>query len=225
MTAIATLRSLGACKASINWGLAQRDRSPQALWSACPRGDWLAWYLGKLGARDGHGSPAHRRAVLVACLCARTASRYWRSPACERAVSLAERWAWGDETATRDDLRAAASAASDAYGAYAAYAAAIYAARDAVNAAYAADAAADAADAAAADAYGAYAAYAAAIYADYAADAAADAADAAAADADAAAADAAADAAAAYAHVAAARTAHLAALADLIRAAVPEVPL
>ena len=125
MTAIATLRSLGACEASIDWALAQCDRSPQALWSACPRGDWLAWYLGKLGARDGHGSPAHRRAVLVACLCARTASRYWRSPECERAVSLAERWAWGDETVTRDDLRAAA---------YAAYAAAADAAAAAAHA-------------------------------------------------------------------------------------------
>lgn len=156
MTAIATLRSLGACEASINWASRRRGRSPQELWSACLRGDWLAWYLGKLGARDGHGSTAHRRAVLVACLCARTVSRYWRSPECERAVSLAERWAWGDETVTRDDLRDATHA-TYAYAAAAAYAAA-----------YAADA-------------GAY-------------------------DAD-------------------ARTAHLASLADLIRAAVPEVPL
>ena len=155
MTAIATLRSLGACEASINWASRRRGRSPQELWSACLRGDWLAWYLGKLGARDGHGSTAHRRAVLVACLCARTVSRYWRSPECERAVSLAERWAWGDETVTRDDLRAAASAASDAYGASAASDAAIYAA--AAYAAYAADAA-DAAYAAYVSADAAYAA-------------------------------------------------------------------
>ena len=164
MTAIATLRSLGACEASINWASRRRGRSPQELWSACLRGDWLAWYLGKLGARDGHGSPAHRRAVLVACLCARTASHYWRNAECEQAVTLTERWAWGDETATRAELRNAAYAARAAD-----YAAAAYA-YTAARAAYAADA--------------------------YAADAYAD-----------------------------ARTAHLASLADLIRAAVPEVPL
>jgi len=201
VTPIATLRSLGACEASIDWALAQCDRSPQALWSACPRGDWLAWYLGRLGARDGHGSPAHRRAVLVACLCARTASRHWRSPAsrhwrspaCERAVSLAERWAWGDETVTRDDLRDAYAAADAAAARAAAYAAA--------NAA---------ANAAAADA-AAYAADAAANAATNAADAAANAAYAA--------------TNAAYNAAVAARAAHLASLADLIRAAVPEVPL
>ena len=151
MTAIAALRALGACYQSIGWALEQPDQSPQALWVACDRGDWLAWYLGALGARDGHGSPAHRRAVLVACLCARTASHYWRNPECEQAVTLTERWAWGDETATRAELRNAPDPA------------------DAAAAARAAD-------------------YAAAAYAD-------------------------------------ARTAHLASLADLIRAAVPEVPL
>ena len=175
MTPLDTLRSLGACDDAIKWGSRRRrrDQSPQALWDACPRGDWLAWYLGRLAARDGYGSPAHRRAVLIACLCARTASHRWRGPACERAVALAERWAWGDETVTLDDLRATADAA------------ATYAAADATADAAATYAAADAA-----------ATYAAATYAAYAA-----------------------------AHDdAAALTAHLAGLADMIRAAVPEVP-
>jgi hypothetical protein len=170
------LRDLGACEPSIDWASRRRDQSPQALWETCDRADWLAWYLGKLGTRDGYGSPAHRRAVLIACLCARTASHNWHDSLYERAVSLAERWAWGDETVTLDDLHASAYVADP----YAADAAAFV--RGIAAAAYA-------------DAY-ADAAYSAAL-------AAAD----------------------AYANAAAARTAHLASLADLIRAAVPEVPL
>ena len=128
MTVLATLRSLGACEASIDWALAQCDRSPQALWSACPRGDWLAWYLGRLGARDGHGSTAHRRAVLIACLCARTASHNWHGPSYEQAVALAERWAWGDDSISLDDLHASAYVADAYANAANAAAAAAYAA-------------------------------------------------------------------------------------------------
>jgi len=138
MTAIDTLRSLKACYQSIGRALEQTDQSPQRLWEECNRADWMAWYLGKLAARDGYGSPAHKRAVLVACLCARAASHHWRDPACERAVALAESWAWGDETVTLAALaRAYATARADA----AAYAAAS-AAWPAGSAAYAAASAA-----------------------------------------------------------------------------------
>lgn len=129
MSALAILRSFCACDDALRWVAAQPDQSPQALWLACERGDWLAWYLGRLGQRDGYGSPAHRRAVLISCLCARTASRWWRDPESERAVSLAEQWAWGDETITRARLRSSyadASAYATASAAYVASASAAY---------------------------------------------------------------------------------------------------
>lgn len=181
------LRDLGASS--------QSDQSPQALWEACDDASRIAWYLGHLAERDGHGSPAHRRAVLVACLCARTASHHWRDAACEQAVSLTERWAWGDETVTRDDLHAAgdrlrtalhraALGLSARTTSYAAADVASYAAATRSLAACARRAATNAACAALCVAY----------------DADVDAYD-------------------------AARTAHLADLADMIRAAVPEVPL
>jgi hypothetical protein len=144
--------------------------------------------LGRLAERDGHGSPAHRRAVLVACLCARTASQRWSDPSSEQVVSLAERWAWGYNSVTRELVsecanyaaNAAASLRFSTYADRAAIYSAAYAA-DVVNDAYIAD------------------------YIDYAADA--------------------------YVAVSAtvayttARMAYLANLADLIRAAIPEVPL
>lgn len=166
---ITIITALGACRDAREWAADYPD--PQEAWDACPRGDWMAWWLGALGARAGQGSPEHRRAVLVACLCARTAPRLPAESL--RALDLIEAWAWGGEDCL-EDARQMAYAASVAY-------AATYAA------AYAAYAAANAANAAADAAANAYAANAAAWHN--------------------------------------ARRDHLAALADLIRAAVPVVPL
>lgn len=137
MNTIEILLSLGACHQAIMWASEQPDQSPQRLWETCPRGDWLAWYLGRLAAPDGHGSPAHKRATLIACFCARTASVFWRDPACELAVAMTERWAWGDETVTIAALDAAADSIASvghvghmADAAYAAYAAAALAHAD-----------------------------------------------------------------------------------------------
>jgi hypothetical protein len=95
-------------------------------WSFCGDGAKMAWTIAAAGALRGHGSPAHRRAVLVACLCARTASRHWDDQAaCERSVDLAERWAWGDGEVSREDLRAAGRLVADPAVA-AALAAAVY---------------------------------------------------------------------------------------------------
>jgi len=177
MNTIDTLRSFGACDDALEWAEDRPEQSPNGLWLECHRADWLLWYMGKLAARDGHGSKVHRRAVLIACLCARIASIHWRDPSCERAVSLAERWAWGDRSVTCGELHAAAAAVEYANAAHSA----------------AASAAATAGDAAAAAVEYANAAYSAA--------------------------------ADCSSRNAAAREARLASLADLIRAAIPEVPL
>ncbi len=190
MNALDILRALGACDDALEWVEAQPDQSREALWRECQRADWMLWYLGTLVDRDGYGSKVHRRVILIACLCARTASIHWRDPSCERAVSLAERWAWGDKSVTCEELRAASVAV--------------------VYSNHAHDAAADAAHAAAArtayaSAVAVDTAYGAAVYA-----------------ASAHARTSAVSATFAYINV---RMAYLANLADLIRAAVPEVPM
>lgn len=190
MNTIDTLRSFGACDDALEWAEDRPEQSPNGLWLECHRADWLLWYLGALAVRDGYGSNAHRRAVLIACLCARTASHFWRDPSCERAVALAERWAWG-RAMTRDDLHDAAAAVVYANTANAAISDTAHAA--ATRTAYAAGVYVDLA-------------YAAAVYA----------------------ANAHARTAAAAARTTVyttARMAYLANLADLIRAAIPEVPL
>ncbi len=39
--------------------LARAGHDPRTLWSSCPRGDWLAWWLGT--------QPEHRRRLVLAC--------------------------------------------------------------------------------------------------------------------------------------------------------------
>ena len=172
---IKSLRDINTCSEAVIW--AEKFDSDQIAWNKCERADWMLWIAGKLcGER---GSKNHRKVVLAACACARTALKF--VPAKEKsplkAILLTESYGRGADI-SREDLRAAADAADAA--AHAAYAAArAVAAADAADAAaHAAYAAADAADAADA-VYAARAAYAAA----YAADAAAYAADARAADA------------------------------------------
>ena len=45
MNALDKLREWDACREAIDWVAAQPDQSPAALWSTCPRGDWLLWVL------------------------------------------------------------------------------------------------------------------------------------------------------------------------------------
>ncbi len=207
------LRELGACASAVDW---VGDRDPATAWAECPRGDWLLWVAGRLGAD-------RRTLVLAACACARDALRFVPSGETRplAAIETAERWVRGE--ASIRDVRAAAAAAADARAA-ASSAAAAWAA-DAADAARAADAAASSAAAAWAAAAAAWAADAAAWASSAAAAWAADAAVAdAAAAADAADADAAARAAAFAAVFAAAHQR----LADLVRGIVPmptiEVP-
>lgn len=105
---------LEACTPALQWIEDQPDQSLAALWATCPRGDWLAWYLGRLGEVAGHGSPEHRRAVLVACLCARTVSHRAGGWAEEMGTLLSrvEAWAHGENA----DLTAVTSRVSEIRG-------------------------------------------------------------------------------------------------------------
>ena len=191
-----TLVRLNACEEALEWAEAlPDDTTPEAAWTACERGDWLAWLLGALHRRD---AITRQTLTLAAVASARTALPYLAGRPAEAAtvacLDITERWCHGNASlaevrSAQDTLRRVRREAWEAYRAArraAAYDAAAYAA--------AADAAAYAA---AADAYAAYAAAA------YAADAYAYAAYA---------------AAAAYAAV---RKNHLRLVADAIRAAVP----
>ncbi len=161
-----------SCKEAVEF--ARTFESIDECWSACERGDWMLWLLGRLS-----GSPesqSRKLLVLCACSCARLALPYVtegeKRP--RLAIETAERWACGDEGVSLDDVRAAAYAAADAANAADAAASVAY---TAVYAAYtAADAAADAANAAYAAANVANAAYTAANAANAAANAAASAA-------------------------------------------------
>lgn len=100
------------------------------------RGDWLAWYIGRLARGTRDGSPEHRLATLIACLCARTAPGL--STENLRAIDMTEAWARDGE----DNRKEARRITFAAYAAY--YAVAI---------STAVAAAADVAYAAAADTY------------------------------------------------------------------------
>jgi hypothetical protein len=89
------LRLWQACPEALAWVEAQPDQSPQALWDACPRGDWLSDYLATLAMEyQTWRSPVCRRAVLIACLCARTALPHagrWRDEV-DALLSRVEAW-------------------------------------------------------------------------------------------------------------------------------------
>ena len=133
-----------ACRETVDW--AQSFETFQAAWDACERGDWMLWWIGRtvLGAPM---SAERRPLVRIACACARLALPHL--PVGEMrplaTIELAERWAQGDESVTRDQLYAAyAYAAADyaaaaaAAAAYAAYAAVVSAGPAVAAAAYAA---------------------------------------------------------------------------------------
>ena len=153
MTFKQQLKDMKACQEAVDW---VGDRTLEAAWAECDRGDLMLW----LAAKADIDRPT---IVLAACDCAEQALKYLptdeKRP--EQAIKAARAWCEGRATLT--DVRNAADAA--------------YAAADAAAADYAAYAAAVAA-AAAADAAGAayagaddYAAYAAAAAADSAANA------------------------------------------------------
>lgn len=79
----------------------------QAWWEAQDDARALMGLLGRIGNAAGRDSPEHRRTVLVACLCSRTAMHLEeRRQKGELATAALEAWAWGDDSV---DVHAAAT--------------------------------------------------------------------------------------------------------------------
>ena len=162
-TAAEVMSKFQPCSEAVEW---MADRTLQAAWKQCPRGDWLLWAAGRLGVD-------RKLLILAACDCAETALEFVHvgEERPRRAIETARRWAAGN--ATLEEVEAAAAAATyaadaaayaAARAAYTATAAAYAAARAAYTATdaatvYASDAAAYAADAAATAARAAAAAH------------------------------------------------------------------
>src|ERR1019366_3088227 len=137
-TLLTRLRSIGACEDSQD-EYAMSRATPQAAWSACRRGDWLLWCLGKAYGALPPESQERRTLTLAMVECAALALRHTTDPRVEACLITTWRWGAGDPDVTLEDVRAKrADAAYDAaaYAAAAAYDAAAYAA--AADAAYAA---------------------------------------------------------------------------------------
>ena len=111
-----SIETLGACSEAVRW--ARGYPSLRAAWAACERGDWMLWLAAALSG--GYGSATHRRLVLAACACARTALHLVAATEDRPRVAIetAERWARRDRGVTRADVygaaRASALAAADA---------------------------------------------------------------------------------------------------------------
>jgi len=119
---VRALRTLDACGEAVQW--AEGYPSLRVAWAACPRGDWMLWYLG----RRVPDTPAHRETLtcvaieIMRSIKGRQAIPAWdtwaerylrgedRSPArAAEAAESARAAAWAAETA-----RAAAAAAETA---------------------------------------------------------------------------------------------------------------
>ena len=90
------LSKLGACGTGREWVEEQRDQSPEALWLACPRADWLAWYLGHVAHFEGQDSPFHKQITKIACSVARSVSDRWPDSEIDGFLATIERWASDD---------------------------------------------------------------------------------------------------------------------------------
>ena len=134
----AGLVAAGACIDAVDW--AQAYETFDAAWTACQRGDYMLWWLGKTVRTDAD----HRAMVRIACQCARLALPHVaagnKRPLC--AIETAERWANGEPDVSLNDVRLAAYAANDDA------ASAAYSAASAASAVYAVASAAYSADAA-----------------------------------------------------------------------------
>ena len=129
------LVAVHACCEAVNW--ARQFDTFQEAWDKSQRGDHMLWWIGKT-LTAGPMSAERRPLVRVACQCARLALSYVKAGEMRplAAIELAERWANGDDSVTREQLRAAAAYAAAAdYAAAAAAASADYAASAAASSA------------------------------------------------------------------------------------------
>jgi hypothetical protein len=128
------LKSVHACGEALEWLKKQNYPTLNDAWQVCERGDWMLWLAGKMSGEPM--SDTRKPLVLAVCECVRLALPYVKpgETAPLAAIELAEKWARGDNSVTREMLRDAAYAAYAAYAVYVAYAA--YDAANAANAAY-----------------------------------------------------------------------------------------
>ena len=111
---------MNACGEAQDWVKAEGHVTLGAAWKACPSGDWMLWFAGKMsGPPESEG---RKKLVLAACGCARIALPYAKSPKALACIETAEAWANGN--ATIEDVRKARIAATGTcVASYAAYAA------------------------------------------------------------------------------------------------------
>jgi hypothetical protein len=124
------LVALNACSVAVDW---VGDKTLAEAWKTCDRPDWMLWFAGRICKT---GSRLHRKVVLTACACARTALKY--VPVGEErprlAIEAAELWAKRPTKKNKDAASAAARAAARAASAAASAArAAAWSASDAAN--------------------------------------------------------------------------------------------
>ena len=107
------LEKLDACEEALKWCRESGHASLESAWAACDRGDFMAWYAGRVSGEPG--SPARKRLVLA--LCEITWLALPHVPDGEErpgiAIETAEAWA-RDEGPTLGDVVRAADAAYDA---------------------------------------------------------------------------------------------------------------
>jgi len=122
------LTELNACHEAIEWARTQPNW--ETLWSNCNRGDWMLWLIG-LTIAGSPMSDERKPLVLAACDCAELALKYAseKEDRPRKAIELSRKWALGDISITKQDIRDAAKAAYAA--AYDAASAAAYDAADA----------------------------------------------------------------------------------------------
>ena len=97
------LEGLYACPEAVAW--ASTQPSLRQAWRRCPRGDWMLWYAGRVGAD-------RRALVLAACDIAETVQHLWPEKgreASQTALDTARAWTRGET-----DLRAVRNAANAA---------------------------------------------------------------------------------------------------------------
>lgn len=121
------LNDLNACEEAVEWA---EGKDWKEVYETCERGDWLLWLLAKTG-ND------HRLLTLAKAKCAETVLHLMKDERSKKAVKVAIDY--GNNNATKEQLKDAAAAAAAAADAAYAAADAAYAAA----AAYAAYAAAE----------------------------------------------------------------------------------
>jgi hypothetical protein len=120
------LTELDACHEAVEWARKQPDWGTH--WNNCERGDWMLWLIGKTIAGEPM-SNERKPLVLAACDCAELVLKYVSKgeERLRKAIEIARKWANGDDSISKQGIKAAAHAAhaahAAAYAAYASYAA------------------------------------------------------------------------------------------------------